>query len=391
MAANDAAVPPPELSQPEAGPSTSSTSAAPVNADGEAPTLSKNQQKKAAKRARAQEHKLEKRAQERARRRERQAELSKGLREGTLTTAELEQVEKSRELKRARKAASKGKEENVWPGAIVIDLGFDSLMLDGEITSMVSQLTYVYAANRTAKFPVSSVLHTSFSPESSPRLWEKLGRAQWHRWNRMHFWAGGVDTLSATMKEHVEKEQDPAPQKKPGEVASVEDLSDPHLPFPASRQLVYLSADAEEELTTLSEDEVYIIGGIVDRNRHKNLCQGKAEGLGIRTARLPIGSFIENLPTRKVLTVNQVYEILLNYLALQDWKAAFEAVIPQRKYFHGRDEKKAANSARRVGDGTSEAGTSAAGTSVAGEGEGVETEECKVDDMLVDEEAAMNA
>ena len=37
----------------------------------------------------------------------------------------------------------------------------------------------------------------------------------------------------------------------------------------SSHKLVYLSADSEEELTTLSEDEVYIVGGIVDRNRYK--------------------------------------------------------------------------------------------------------------------------
>lgn len=36
------------------------------------------------------------------------------------------------------------------------------------------------------------------------------------------------------------------------------------------------------------------------------LCQNKAEKLGIRTARLPIGTFLQDLPTRKVLTVNQV-------------------------------------------------------------------------------------
>ncbi|BEJ18066.1 hypothetical protein CspHIS471_0703430 [Cutaneotrichosporon sp. HIS471] len=365
--------------QPDAGPSTGVASTP-------APVLSKNQQKKAAKRARAQEHKLEKRAVERVRRRERQAELKKGMREGTLTDAEREILDKSRELKRARRAATKGTEENVWPGAIVIDLGFDSLMMDGEITSMVSQLTYVYAANRTAKCPVSTVLHTSFSPETSPRLWDKMARAQWHRWNRMFFWAGGVDALSTRMVEEREKEvteEMPVKSKPTCDVPSSEDLSDPHLPFPASRQLVYLSADAEEELSTLSEGEVYIIGGIVDRNRHKNLCQGKAEGLGIRTARLPIGSFIENLPTRKVLTVNQVYEILLNYLALKDWKAAFEAVIPQRKFFQSKDQKKAANVAKQ-----GETGEDSEERNEGEELDQVMEEAIKVEEM--DEEAAMN-
>jgi hypothetical protein len=36
------------------------------------------------------------------------------------------------------------------------------------------------------------------------------------------------------------------------------------------------------------------------------LCQNKAEKYGIRTARLPIGKYLADLPTRKVLTVNQV-------------------------------------------------------------------------------------
>jgi len=98
------------------------------------------------------------------------------------------------------------------------------------------------------------------------------------------------------------------------------------------------------------------------------LCQEKAEKLGIRTARLPIGTYLEKLPTRKVLTVNQVsclspesirgiertiaaecwqylvpeqvFAILVQYIAFQSWSAAFEAVIPQRKYQPGKKTKR---------------------------------------------------
>lgn len=38
----------------------------------------------------------------------------------------------------------------------------------------------------------------------------------------------------------------------------------------------------------------------------QNLCEEKAKSQGIRTARLPIGVFLSELPTRKVLTINQV-------------------------------------------------------------------------------------
>lgn len=67
----------------------------------------------------------------------------------------------------------------------------------------------------------------------------------------------------------------------------------------------------------------------------QNLCQQKAERLGIKTARLPIGKYLAEMPTRKVLTVNQVFDILVKYNELQDWKEAFLAVMPQRKFTNG--------------------------------------------------------
>ena len=64
-------------------------------------------------------------------------------------------------------------------------------------------------------------------------------------------------------------------------------------------------ADAEEELTELDRSRAYIIGGIVDRNRHKGLCRSRAEAGGIRTARLPIRDYLR-LQAAPVMTVNQV-------------------------------------------------------------------------------------
>ena len=52
--------------------------------------------------------------------------------------------------------------------------------------------------------------------------------------------------------------------------------------------------------------------------------------MNIKHARLPIDSFVQ-VSDRKVLTCNQVFDILLQYGGIKDWKAAFEEAIPGRK------------------------------------------------------------
>ena len=66
----------------------------------------------------------------------------------------------------------------------------------------------------------------------------------------------------------------------------------------------------------------------------------KANRYGIRAAQLPIGRYLQNLPTRKVLTVNQVFEILVKWVETRDWEEALYSVIPKRKFQPGKGSKK---------------------------------------------------
>ena len=57
------------------------------------------------------------------------------------------------------------------------------------------------------------------------------------------------------------------------------------------REVVYLTADSDNEITELSEKQIYVIGGIVDRNKYKLLTLKKANEMGLKHGKLPIFTF----------------------------------------------------------------------------------------------------
>ena len=61
----------------------------------------------------------------------------------------------------------------------------------------------------------------------------------------------------------------------------------------ARDKVVYLTADAEAVLEDVEEDKVYVIGGLVDRNRHKGLCLDRAVRDGFAAAKLPLADNVK--------------------------------------------------------------------------------------------------
>lgn len=105
-------------------------------------------------------------------------------------------------------------------------------------------------------------------------------------------------------------------------------------------KIVYLSADGDETLEDLKKDEIYIIGGIVDRNRYKFLTLEKAKRLGFRCAKLPLE--LVKFHGSRVLTVNNgirerkkgsfvVIELLVRFNTSADWKQVIQESVPVRK------------------------------------------------------------
>ena len=82
--------------------------------------------------------------------------------------------------------------------------------------------------------------------------------------------------------------------------------------FPKDK-MVYLTADSPNIIERFEKDHIYIIGGIVDRNWHKNLCFEWALTDGISHGKFPIKESINLGDYSTVLTVNHVVDLILDH------------------------------------------------------------------------------
>ncbi|EDK44166.1 hypothetical protein LELG_02345 [Lodderomyces elongisporus NRRL YB-4239] len=177
---------------------------------------------------------------------------------------------------------------------IVIDCEFDDLMLKKEIISLSNQIKLSYAIMKQSEYNLPIQI-ASFDKQLKERFDTSL--ADYKKWQGINF-----------------------TEKKLSELVTLENKD----------KFVYLTADTEEEVEELKPDHTYIIGGIVDRNRYKNLCADKAKKMGIRVARLPIGKYIK-INSRAVLVTSHVYEICCRWFESRNWGIAFNKVLPPRK------------------------------------------------------------
>ncbi|CAI7629113.1 unnamed protein product [Penicillium viridicatum] len=275
-----------------------------------APVMSKNQMKKLRraeahqqKRALQKSQKKEKLIQKRDRRRAMVEEArEKG---GEEAVNELRQIWRGKKAKHTR--------STLLPLTFVMDCGYDELMSDRERISLAGQLTRSYSDNSRAVFN-GHMMFSSFDKLLKERFDTVL--ACHKNWKRVRFFQ--EDFVHAGK---VAKEQMTAPRggQLAGPFAEQTDAK------PEDGEIIYLSSDSENTLTELKPYSTYIVGALVDKNRHK-----AAVEKGIKTAKLPIGQYIQ-MAHRPVLATNHVIEIMLAWLELRDWGKAFMKVIPTRK------------------------------------------------------------
>lgn len=170
---------------------------------------------------------------------------------------------------------------------VVLDLSYSDLMSPRDKTRCLSQIVRCYSSNRRSDN--SFGLHiSSFEGEMRDIAKKNDGFQKWN----MKFY-----------EEHY---------------TSIFKKSD----------IIYLTADSPNVLDKLEDGKVYIIGALVDHNAYKGITWGGAESSEVNHARLPIRESMFAVKT--ILTINQVFDVLLKVNEGADWVTALKETIPLR-------------------------------------------------------------
>lgn len=193
---------------------------------------------------------------------------------------------------------------------VIIDLSYNSLMNYNELLSLACQIGRAYGQNKSRKnlicyhlFGCSNEIMTYF---------DKMGSSNW----KMHF---HKETLMDFFEEPKFSETDLVKNKN---------------------EIMYFSPDSPTELEELNDEFIVVLGGLVDKSVKKNQSLDQAINLGLRSVRLPISKYTNDLisciPQTKKLNENQplnvdnVVNIIHDYLESKSWIVAFNNNICKR-------------------------------------------------------------
>ena len=299
------------------------TTGTPAEGEGAEPKLSKNQLKK--------QRRLERwesgREDRKLKRKEKVKEKKERRREEWAKMPTDENGKRSRPPPSRPPRQATGKQV---PITVIFDCDFEELMFDNELKSLGLQITRCYSDNRKANFRAHLAL-SSFGGKMKERFDGILAK-QYTSWKGFQFfeedfvevsekakqWMSGPEGGKVLGALKTSAESNSSSEQEQAEAAEEEG------------EVVYLSSESDNVLTHLKPNSTYIIGGLVDKNRHKGICHKRAVERGIKTAKLPIGEYLE-MKSRQVLVTNHVLEIMLKWMEFGDWGKAFMAVMPERK------------------------------------------------------------
>lgn len=177
---------------------------------------------------------------------------------------------------------------------LVFDMAYDNYMTLRELKNAVSQLLESEGWNRRNVDP----FHIYFcNLKRDSAFHRELVKRYEEKWDRL--------LLTATEKAPV-------------------DL------FP-KENVIYLTADSPNVMTTFKHDKIYIIGSLVDRSLKRGVSLANAKRLNLATQRLPLDTYLQWETGNKNLTLDQMIRILLAMKNTGSWEEALK-FVPKRKH-----------------------------------------------------------
>ena len=168
------------------------------------------------------------------------------------------------------------------PVSIIFDCSFDDLMMENEMKSLASQLTRCYSDNRNAHLRAHLAV-ASFGGKLKERFDNVLAK-HYESWKGIRFFAEDFVEVAEKAKEWMKKEDGGrlagTLEEKNGSKSADNNTG-------RDGEVVYLSSESDVTLEELKPYGTYIIGGLVDKNRHKGICYKRATGREVKTAKLP--------------------------------------------------------------------------------------------------------
>ena len=263
--------------------------------------LSKNAQKKA---LRLEKLKAQKKANRKLKKQlaknKKKESISKS---GQSTTSENHVSKKTLKLQTIEKLQNVLKDDESSRPKICIDLQYEELMSEKELIHLAQQLSRVYGFNRKSSDPC----HLTFC--------------------------------------HLPKDcktRQICCDKSEGFANYILNFSEKSLidTFENRKQdLVYLTPDSDNLLEDIEDNKIYVIGGLADDSVKKLSSLSFATDQGLTTAKLPIDKYCSRIEGsfKQILTINQVFEILLNKIQGFSWPQVFSQSLPSRIGFQSQE------------------------------------------------------
>eukprot|EP00930_Biecheleria_cincta_P029672 TRINITY_DN20617_c0_g1_i1.p1 TRINITY_DN20617_c0_g1~~TRINITY_DN20617_c0_g1_i1.p1 ORF type:complete len:373 (-),score=79.24 TRINITY_DN20617_c0_g1_i1:194-1312(-) len=254
-----------------------------------------------AKRLRKEQRRMASKAN-RQEKKKQQKQRKKEERQNLLNSMSAEERDKFIEAERAKGRLRKAEWDATLNHAyefgrprVIINCSFTDTMAEREVVSLAKQIQMTYTYIRNSGSKVQLHLTSYGTTNKVARSLEAQGMKSWK-----------IHTHEKTYWDVFQSEA-------------------------AQDKLVVLTPDAEEDLEQVSEDEIYVIGGIVDRSVNKLQSLQQAESMGATKCRkLPLKRFGPS-GCCPVLNIDCVVRILCEWIQKNgDWTQVFEDCLPGR-------------------------------------------------------------